>query len=308
MSTDITTQQLNEKIAADPQALIKESEAALMAEIEKTADAIIASAAQKPLIFISGPSGSGKTTTAVKMRQVLQAKGYPVCYISMDRYLKTFTEEERRLKLRKKIDLESPERLDMDFLRQELQALVAGERIRLPEYDFSTNTRTLTDQWICRDGGFIIVEGIHALNPDILDGDEANTNRVYVSVRTRVIDSAGNKLHPCKIRLLRRMLRDKLFRARSAEQTVVMFPSVQYGEKRYILPYKYRANYHIDTFLSYEPALYRADLPELKRLSAQYADIRDAVEALDELLPMQNEGIPSDALIREFIGGSSLQY
>ncbi len=305
----ITTSAINSKAEQGKEKFIEESEKQYQERLKKAAEKICLTEQERPLILISGPSGSGKTTTAIKLYQTIRSMGHKVCYISMDRYFKNFSEEEKILKQQNKIDLESPERVDSEHLNRDLDILLNGGKIELPAYDFSTNTRRPSGKTIDRQGGFVILEGIHALNPDILGDTDSSSTRIYVSVRSRLIDSNGDKLHPCKIRLMRRMMRDKLYRGRQIEETVRLFPSVQRGENRYILPYKYRSDEDIDTFIPYEACVYRDVLfSELKGIADKYADIRDIVQGLDEILPISPKLVPGDALLREFIGDSSLKY
>lgn len=305
----ITTQSINQEIQKGQKNFIADCEVSARHSLEDAAKHICTQVEEKPLILVSGPSGSGKTTTAIKLYQILKSMGHNVCYLSMDRYFKDFTEEERMLKQQNKIDLEAPERVDSDYLNETLNTLLSGGTIELPSYDFTTNKKLPAGKRLSRNGGFIIVEGIHALNPAVLGKEDALSTRIYVSVRSRLIDSKGDKLHPCKIRLMRRMMRDKLYRGREIEDTIRMFSSVQRGESRYILPYKYRSDLDIDTFIPYEAGIYKNKLfAEMQKLAPNYADIRDAVAGLDELLPIDPNLVPGDALIREFIGDSQLKY
>ena len=304
----IHTKEINERLL-NAKEFVNSGENRLTNQIEQTANSIIENGKTKPIILISGPSGSSKTTTAIKLAKSLRSKGEKVCYISMDKYFKNFTPEERALKKQNKLDLESPERVDGEYLNKDIDILLNGGQISLPTYDFLTNTRTLSETKLCRNDGFVIIEGIHALNPTLLGENDDTSERIYVSVRTRVVDSNNDKLHPCKIRLCRRMIRDKLYRGRSFEDTIKLFSKVQRGENQFIMPYKGRADFNIDTFIDYEPCVYRKYLfDELKTLEQKFADIRDVVNALDEVEPLDDTLIPSDAFIREFIGGSSLSY
>lgn len=306
----ITTEKINKQIKEDAKVFALNSEKSYNEKIKEVADFVISNDSdEKPLILISGPSGSGKTTTAIKLSKEIKKLKKNVCYISMDKYFKEFTDEERALKIKNKIDLESPDRLDIELINKDLKVLIEGGEIEVPAYDFATNTRTNSGKMISRKGGFVIVEGIHALNPDVFGDIDEYSKKIYVSVRTRVLDNDGDKLHPCKIRLMRRIMRDKLYRKRDAEKTIKMFPHVQRGENRYILPYKYRADLDVDTFVPYEVALYKNYIyEELIELSKKYSDVRDVVNAMDELLSLTEDVVPKDALVREFIGGSSLSY
>ena len=305
----ITTKTINGKIVADESGFITESENFVLSQIDNTAEKIADSLDEKPIILIAGPSGSSKTTSAMKLSSAIKKHGVNVCYISMDKYFKNFTQHERELKRQGKIDLESPDRVDIDYLNNDIDTLINGGEIDIPKYDFPTNTRTLSGDKLSRNGGFVIIEGIHALNDKLMSKNEGCASRIYVSVRTRVVDSNGDKLHPCKIRMMRRMIRDKLYRGRDIEETIKMFPNVQHGENKYIMPLKGSADFNIDTFIKYEPNVYKHILfDELEQLAPKYADVRDIVNALDEVDAIVPDKIPSDAMIREFIGGSSLHY
>lgn len=305
----ITTKTINGKIVADESGFITESENFVLSQIDNTAKKIADSLDEKPIILIAGPSGSSKTTSAMKLSSAIKKHGVNVCYISMDKYFKNFTQHERELKRQGKIDLESPDRVDIDYLNNDIDTLINGGEIDIPKYDFPTNTRTLSGDKLSRNGGFVIIEGIHALNDKLMSKNEGCASRIYVSVRTRVVDSNGDKLHPCKIRMMRRMIRDKLYRGRDIEETIKMFPNVQHGENKYIMPFKGSADFNIDTFIKYEPNVYKHILfDELEQLAPKYADVRDIVNALDEVDAIVPDKIPSDAMIREFIGGSSLHY
>lgn len=305
----ITTKTINGKIVADESGFITESENFVLSQIDNTAEKIADSLDEKPIILIAGPSGSSKTTSAMKLSSAIKKHGVNVCYISMDKYFKNFTQHERELKRQGKIDLESPDRVDIDYLNNDIDTLINGGEIDIPKYDFPTNTRTLSGDKLSRNGGFVIIEGIHALNDKLMSKNEGCASRIYVSVLTRVVDSNGDKLHPCKIRMMRRMIRDKLYRGRDIEETIKMFPNVQHGENKYIMPFKGSADFNIDTFIKYEPNVYKHILfDELEQLAPKYADVRDIVNALDEVDAIVPDKIPSDAMIREFIGGSSLHY
>lgn len=305
----ITTNSINNAIKQDEEMFIRRSEESAQLCLINATKRICEEAKSKPLILISGPSGSGKTTTAIKLYKTITSLGHNVCYISMDKYFKTFTDEERALKQAHKMDLESPDRVDSDFLNDDLSKLLNNQDIRIPTYHFSSNTRSFSGKTLNRNNGFVIVEGIHALNPNVLGENDDFSTKIYVSVRSRIVDSDGHKLHPCKIRLMRRMMRDKMYRDRHLEDTIKLFPTVQRGENKYILPYKHCSDIDIDTFVPYEANIYKNVLfDELNRLSNGFADVRDIVHGLDELKGIETSHVPSDALVREFIGGSTLKY
>ena len=157
-----------------------------------------------------------------------------------------------------------------------------------------------------RPGELVILEGIHALNPEVT-GYDGRTTRIYVSVRTRITPRSGHPLHPSKIRLVRRMLRDSTGRGRALSETIAMRERVDRGEQNYIMPFKPRAHGSIDSFYSAELGVYRPLLrDELERLALP--ELSDVVEVMRELPDVPAALVPQDSLLREFIGGSTLPY
>ena len=136
---------------------------------------------------------------------------------------------------------------------------------------------------------------------------EEMTERLYVSVRTRAADGE-TVLHPSRLRLLRRMLRDKNFRHRSVAETLVMFEHVQAGEHKYIAPYKKRASISIDTFLPYELGIYKTLLDGELEAELSHPVLEELRRMWDKVIPLPLEQVPSDSLVREFAGGSTFQY
>lgn len=146
---------------------------------------------------------------------------------------------------------------------KDLRTLAAGGEVRLPKFNFADNSRQHGNAIRCDGNTVVIIEGIHALNPDVTGKMHDSATFIYVSVRTRIADEKGGLLHPSKIRLIRRLSRDKLFRGRDYHRTIEQFPSVQRGESLYIMPYKHLADFDIDTFFPYELSVYRSVLAKL---------------------------------------------
>ena len=263
---------------------------------------------ERPIVLLSGPSGSGKTTTALMIEKILDDNGIETHTLSMDNYFRPLSDEEKRLFSEGKIDLESPSRVDSGFLTSQLAAIGACEPVELPRYDFENSARSGSGKIFRRKPGeLVILEGIHALNPEVITLPDESTAKVYVSVRTRITDG-DITLHPSKIRLMRRLVRDKNFRRRSFEETLMMFRSVEEGENKYIMPYKYRSTYDVDTFMAYEVSAYRSFLlDELSRIGGA-AELSDAVAVLSDAVPLSAEKITPDSLICEFIGNGQFIY
>lgn len=302
----ITVQSINRALAQDPAEMIARADADYAARLAALAADIREHRDSRPLLLLAGPSGSGKTTTARMVEHWLDSAGFETHTLSMDDFFYPLSPEEQRLAAEEKLDLESPGRVDAAFLNETLESLLDGKPTPLPHFSFRNNTRTPSGVTLTRKPGeLIILEGIHALNPAVITLPEDCTARLYVSVRTRLEGETGMVLHPSRVRLLRRMLRDKLYRSRDIAETLRMFRSVQRGEERYIMPYKHRATYTVDTFCPYEVSVYKQLLePEIAALigAPEIAEITDAWAGLATLSP---ELVPPRSLIREFIGNSA---
>ena len=300
----IPVEELN-YLAQSPDTLVQEAENAYADQISAAAERIYEERSRKPVVLISGPSGSGKTTTAHRIAQLLKDNGCRAHTISMDNYFLTLTEEEKRLGEQGKFDFESPKRLDTELFREHLEKLSRCEPIDVPTFDFAAQKSRPGMRLESKPGDIVIMEGIHALNPDVIGQSDDYTNRVYVSVRTR-LENDGALLHPSKIRLMRRLIRDKLYRGRDIVDTMEFFRSVERGENLYIMPYKHRANFDIDTFISYGPLVYRdillGDLEKLSGSYERYADHADIEQFLRALRPLDKSFVPDNSLLREFIG------
>lgn len=291
--------------AENPREFISESEEEYNRQISDVVETIYNNRVERPIVLISGPSGSGKTTSAARLANFLRERGCKAHTISMDNYFLPMEMYEAARDKDGKIDFESPYRMDIELFKEHLDKLFRGVEIEIPTFDFAEQARHAGYPLKREDGDLVIIEGIHALNP-LLTGDcEDFTQCVYVSVRTR-IQSGGELLHPSKIRLMRRLIRDKLYRGRNLAETFEFFKSVERGENLYIMPFKHRADFDIDTFIDYEASVYRDILlPELEKASKEYADYADYADIekfLKVLKPIDREFVPKEALIREFIG------
>lgn len=308
----IKTSDINGGLASDTRNYIQKCEDVYHKRLAEAAEKIRLDSKERPLVLLSGPSGSGKTTSAIRIERLLRDKGLNVHTISMDNYFLPSGSEEIPLDENGNPDLESPLRMDIPLFSEHLEKLFKCEPLEIPRFNFKTQSRSFGGTMRREKDEIIIIEGIHALNPEVTGNTDDFTTCVYVSVRTRIRNGKGDVMHPKTIRLMRRLCRDKLFRGRSASEVFAMLPTVSRGEELYIMPHKRRAHFDIDTFLAYEPSVYRAMLiDELEKSSelAKYGeDYEAALKILGQLSPLTKRDIPQDSLVREFIGGSSLKY
>lgn len=308
----ITTQEINRKIQEDADGFIKESEEKYNEQIKMIAQSVIDNKAdEKPIILLSGPSGSGKTTTALRIERILKESGHSTRTISLDNYFLPKDAVNMPLDENGKPDLESPRRLDIELLRKHIDGMVKRKYIEIPVFDFRTQSRTSFIPFVREKDNIIIMEGIHALNPEVTGSSlNEHTTCVYVSVRTRIKANDGFILHPRKIRLMRRLIRDKRFRGRMPYEVFDMFKSVSKGEDLYIMPYKHRADFEVDTFLATEPSVYKGfvmdDLLELNSKEEYYEESGKIIRIMSEIQSIPTDNLSEVSLIREFIGGGSL--
>lgn len=300
-------EKINQEMTASADAM-QAADQKFLQELQKIAESIRETAIARPVILLAGPSGSGKTTTAFLLERFLDRWGVETHTISMDNFFSTMTPQQREMAAAGKLDLESPARVDVPYLNQQLQSIIACEPTWMPRYHFPTTTRIDQDWQLTRKPGeLLLLEGIHALNPDVITIPEEMTVRIYVSVRTRVTNGE-TVLHPSRLRLMRRMLRDKKFRQRSIAETLSMFEHVQAGEHKYIVPYKKRASFSVDTFLPYELGIYKTLLDGELEAEMRHPMLRELQQMWDAVEPLTLEHVPADSLVREFAGDSAFQY
>lgn len=308
----IKTADINRGLENDRDKFIGLSENNYSSQLEQAAEKIFLDRKTRPIVLISGPSGSGKTTSALKIAELLKARGINVHTLSMDNYFLPSDLGELPRDENGNVDLESPQRLDIKLFSEHLEKIFMCEPVDVPIFDFTTQLRTGSVPLRRKADEIIIIEGIHALNPEVTGDTDSFTNCLYISVRTRIVASDNDVLHPRLIRLMRRLSRDRLFRGRRLQDVFEMFNSVSAGEELYIMPHKHRASFDIDTFMPFEAAIYSEILhSELLAVEADMADnanYRQIVKFLGEIHPVAADVLPEASLIREFVGGSSLPY
>lgn len=304
----INISQLNKTIKNDAAAFIEKINRDYTKKVGAVASSIADNIKEKPLVLLSGPSGSGKTTTAYRIKDALGEIGINSHIVSMDNYFITNSKLDEKSVPRDEegnIDLESPYRVDIPLFQEQMKLMSEGQKVDIPVFDFVTQEYSSYIPLTRKKDEIIIIEGIHALNPEVTGSTGEKASCVYVSVRTRLKTDNGDILHPSQVRLMRRLIRDRLFRGRSFDDIFAMFTSVQRGENLYIMPHKHRADYDVDTFIDYEASVYKSIIyDELKAYKeTAFPDLRKmTLRYLKELEPISAELIPDNSLIKEFIG------
>jgi uridine kinase len=311
MSYDL--ENINFRTVADPKGFVEESDAKYQAKLEKAAELIIENHTKSPIVLLSGPSGSGKTTTAMKIAEVLNKRGIGTHYVSMDNYYKTLDSKDVPHTPDGEVDLESPYCIDMDLLNQHFDKLAEGERIYVPKYEFARRIRSMDPSASIKLGKdeVVIFEGLHALN-DMITDKHPDAFKLYISASSDVEFNGKVVFKRIWFRLVRRTVRDYLFRSSDPANTMAMWANVRRGEKLYISPFRAKADFHFDTSMPYEPALFNETATKL------FSDVPEGIERFEELrqvLPaiqlfghIDQSLVAPDGLLREFIGGGIYEY
>ncbi|MBU1048800.1 nucleoside kinase [Candidatus Bipolaricaulota bacterium] len=261
------------------------------------------------LVFVAGPSSSGKTTFSKRLSIQLLASGLQPYPLGMDEYFNPRTVMAERYG--SNIDLDAPSAMDIPLLQEHLHRLGRGESVTLPHFNFLTGEREPGPTIQLAPDQILLVEGIHGLNPEILDGSPTDASvRIFVSALTQLNLDAHNRVSTTDTRLIRRIVRDAVFRGYPAEDTLRLWDNVRRGEKNYIFPYQEEADMMFNSALSYELSVLK---PFVESHLRQIQDPIMRVEA-DRLLsllrwfePLETDNIPSNSILREFIGGSTLR-
>lgn len=291
--------------------LINVSEALQEKRISSIADRI----AQNPdirVILIAGPSSSGKTTFSKRLSVQLMAAGkWPVA-LSLDDYFVHRTETP--LDEKGEYDYESLYALNIPLLNEQINALLSGEEVELPRYNFQTGMREMSGRKLrLKPNTLLILEGIHALNPDLTQAIEAKHKfKIYASALTTILLDNHNYIPTSDNRLLRRIVRDYKYRGYSAEDTIRRWPSVRAGENKWIFPFQEQADEMVNTALLFELAALRNQaipvLEEVPENAPEYSEAYRLRKFLSYVKPIPIDGLPPTSLLREFVGGSTFVY
>ena len=291
--------------------LIQVSEALQEKKIGKIADEIAQRKGIK-LVLIAGPSSSGKTTTCKRLSVQLAVNGIKPIGISLDDYF--LDREKTPLDGKGDYDFEHLHALNLPLFNEQLNALFKGEEVELPRYDFPTGKSLMSGKKLkLHDDNILVVEGIHALNPE-LTAQIPNEQifRVYASALTTILLDNHNYIPTTDNRLLRRIIRDHKYRGVSAKDTIHRWPSVRAGENRWIFPYQENADAMFNTAMLFELAVIKSQaeplLEQVPENCEEHAEAYRLLKFLHYIKPIPDTQIPPTSLLREFLGGSSFEY
>ncbi len=301
----IDVKTINQLIEASPTELVSISEMRYFEQLEQVADKISKCSNQCSILLVSGPSASTKTTTAQKLSISLGRIGIHSVVISLDNFF--VNRDELPLLENGDKDYESINTLDLDTLKVCFNELLQNKQSEFPIFDFSIGKRSEETQHInVSDDTIVIVEGIHALNPIIVQGqDKADFLKLYVSPSSDYYFGDELILSSRNLRFVRRLVRDYFHRSNSIESTMDMWVNVVKSELVNIMPYKEEADFTIDTTIMYEPSIYEYYLTKIiktSELSGFYRNKMDGVlRALSRFHVLPLDIIPESSVLREFL-------
>lgn len=291
--------------------IINVSEALQEKKIANIAEEIASRKGVK-LVLLAGPSSSGKTTSCKRLSIQLAVNGLKPLQISLDDY---FVDREKTPKdASGEYDYESIYALDLDLINEQFNALFRGEEVELPKYDFqSGKSKKSGNKLKMNDNNVLVVEGIHALNPELTAHiPQEQIFRVYASALTTILLDNHNYIPTTDNRLLRRIIRDYKYRGVSAQETIHRWPSVRAGENKWIFPFQENADAMLNTAMLYELAVIKTQaeplLQQVPENCEEYAEAYRLLKFLKYFKGIPYNNLPPTSLLREFLGGSSFHY
>ena len=295
--------EINKKAKENAKALVSEAEERYIKFTSDIAEKI-AENEQIRIVLLAGPSGSGKTTTANLLADEIRKRGLESIVVSLDDYYRSPSEPDYPKLPNGECDFEAVEALNLSDIEETLTAIADGKDFSVPKYDFKQGKRTGIKKHPKISHGCVIIEGLHALNPKIsFHLPREKVLRVFISVSTNVYNGFERALSGRKIRFVRRMVRDSIYRGADAERTLDMWENVLFGEDKYLYPYRKYADVDFNTFHAFELSVMKKYVINLisDELAERDEYAGEVLEALKKIEPIDESLVPQSSLIREFI-------
>lgn len=316
-----TIESMNKRIRKGefPQ-VVHEAESAYEDDVRFAADMIADRAEELKMVIISGPSSSGKTTTTIRLEKHLESLGLKLVAFHVDNYfydLEMHPKDEFG-----DYDFETPQALDLELIDHHLQLLIQGEEVRMPYYDFKSGKCMLDQTPLQLEGNeILLIDSLHGLFPKMTTSIPDDVKfKLYLEPLLQMKGPDKRFIRWTDLRLVRRMLRDSAHRAYNPQKTLEHWHYVRASELRYIIPNINTTDYIINSAMPYEIPLYRSKLlDQFAKWKVKYKDdpLREDAfirasrfhDVLQVVEPVEDDSpIPSDSVLREFIGGSTLEY
>ena len=307
--SEINIEEINRMAKESPHELVRISEQRYHSLVRDVAIRVKKNE-QIRVVLLAGPSGSGKTTTANLLADALKAAGEESMVVSLDDFYRNSDDPTYPRLDNGERDFETVDALDLPFLTKTLADIAASRFFLLPRYDFKVARRTEVRKIPAMPHGCVIIEGLHALNPKVFsDLPSECLLKVFISVSTNLNEGGVRIISGRKVRFLRRMIRDSLYRGADAERTLALWKNVLVGEDKYLYPFRHNADLSFDTFHPFELSVMRSFAERLisAELAAreEYAGI--VLDAITRVHPLGADLVPDTSLIREFIPGGKYE-
>ena len=302
-----TVGSMNDLISKDGiQRLILISEALQEGKISKIAEEIVRRDHVK-FVMIAGPSSSGKTTFSHRLSIQLEAHGLKPHPIAVDNYF--VNREDTPLDEHGERNYECLEAIDVKQFNQDMTALLKGEKVEIPSFNFTEGRREYKGDFLQLGANdILVIEGIHGLNDKLsYQLPKENKFKIYISALTQLNIDEHNRIPTTDGRLIRRMVRDNRTRGTNAQSTIAMWPSVRRGEEENIFPFQEEADVMLNSALIYELAVLKIYaeplLFQIEKGEPQYYEAKRLLKFLDYFVGVPSDDIPYNSIVREFIGG-----
>lgn len=257
------------------------------------------------LILLAGPSSSGKTTTSKKLSMYLQSFGITPKVLAMDDYF--LDKKDTPRDENGNYDFESLKAMDLKLFDKQIEQLLEGKEVIIPEYNFITGEKEFHKSLQLGRNDILFIEGIHAMDTEILSNISRNKKyKIYISALTELNLDDHNRISTTDNRLLRRIIRDNRTRGKKVEETLEIWASVREGEEKYIFPFQDEADFTVNSALIYELGVLKTYVEPLlysvPTKSPYYEEAKRLLNFLRMFLPIPSDAIPQDSILREFIG------
>ena len=306
-----TVGELNDKLCQNGSGeIIRVAEGLHEKKIAMLADQIMQE--HRPIVLIAGPTSSGKTTFAARLGIQLKVNGAIPHVISLDNYY--LNRDNCPRDEFGNYDFETIDAIDTEQIAHDLKALLAGERVEIPRFNFNTGQREYKGNYLqLLPQDVLILEGIHGLNERVsADVPASDKFKIFISALTQINVDDHSRIPTTDARMLRRIVRDYQFRGTSAATTIDMWPSVLRGEGKYIYPCQDLADAFFNSALVYEMCVLKQYAePLLFNITSdqpQYTEARRLIKFLSSFLGVPSEAVPTNSILREFVGGSCFYH
>ena len=268
----------------------------------------IAESKDKKFVMIAGPSSSGKTTFSHRLSIQLRTLGLKPHPIGIDDYF--VNREDTPVDENGNFNFECLEAIDIEQFNKDMTALLNGEKVELPSFNFKTGKREYKGNFKqLGPNDILVIEGIHGLNDKLSYSLPRESKfKIYISALTSLNIDEHNRIHTTDGRLLRRMIRDARTRGTSAKETIGMWKSVRDGEEKYIFPFQEEADVMFNSAMIYELAVLKPYVEPIlfgiPRDCPEYVEAKRLLKFMDYVIGVSSEEVPHNSILREFIGGS----